>query len=161
MEPAGGCCESLGELEAGYARLNLLYACQATAHLLGAIIRRRHQGQMGLPDPQQRIAQSITLMKRGLNRPLRIAQLAAAAGFSASAFTRLFKCQTGYLPKDYLTRLKMHEACQLLSNSTLTVKEISFRMGYEDPLHFSRVFRLINQLSPTEYREAHKDQATE
>lgn len=72
-------------------------------------------------------------------------------GFSASAFPRLFKRQTGYTPKDYFTRLKLHEACQLLDNSTLTVKEIAFRVGYEDPLHFSRVFKLINELSPTDW----------
>jgi AraC-like DNA-binding protein len=148
--------EVLGELENGYAHLNLLYASHAMAHLLGAMIRRRHQGQMGAPDPQHRIAHSITTMKCELDKPLRIAQLAAVAGFSASAFARLFKAQIGYSPKDYFTRLKMHRACQLLDNSTLTVKEIGFQVGYEDPLHFSRVFKLINELSPTEYRDKHK-----
>jgi AraC-like DNA-binding protein len=149
--------EILGELESGYAHLNLVYASQAMAHLLGAVIRRRHQGQMGLPDPCQRIAQSITMMKCALDRPMRVAQLAAVAGFSLSAFARLFKRQIGYLPKDYFTRLKMHEACQLLDNTTLSIKEIGFRVGYEDPFHFSRVFKLINELSPTEYRDSHKD----
>jgi AraC family transcriptional regulator, arabinose operon regulatory protein len=148
--------EVLGELESGYAHLNLLYAAEAMGHLLGAMIRRRHQGQVGLPDPRQRIAQSVTMMKCALDKPLRMAQLAAVAGFSASAFARLFKDQTGYLPKDYFTRLKMHHACQLLDNSALTIKEIGFRLGYEDPLHFSRVFKLINELSPTEYRNKHK-----
>ena len=148
--------EVLGELETGYTHLNLLYASQAMAHLLGAMIRRRHQSQTGVLDPQQRIAQSITMMKCELNKPLRIAQLATVAGFSASAFARLFKGQTGYSPKDYFTRLKMHQACQLLHNSALAVKEIAFQVGYEDPLHFSRVFKLINELSPTEYRDKHK-----
>jgi AraC-like DNA-binding protein len=148
--------EVLGELESGYTHLNLVYASQAMAHLLGAMIRRRHQGQTGVLDPQQRIARSITMMKCELAKPLRIAQLATVAGFSASAFARLFKDQAGYSPKDYFTRLKMHQACQLLHNSTLTVKEIGFRVGYEDPLHFSRVFKLINELSPTEYRDKHK-----
>jgi AraC-like DNA-binding protein len=148
--------EVLAELESGYTYLNLLYASQAMAHLLGATIRRRHQGQMDTPDPHQRIARSITMMKCELDKPLRIAQLAAVAGFSASAFARLFKAQTGYSPKDYFTRLKMHRACQLLDNSALTVKEIGFQVGYEDPLHFSRVFKLVNELSPTEYRDRNK-----
>jgi AraC-like DNA-binding protein len=148
--------EVLGELESGYTNLNLLYASQATAHLLGEIIRRRHQEPLGVPDPQRRIAQSITLMQSTLNKPLRIGQLAAIAGRPASSFARLFKSQTGYSPKDYFTRLKMHRACQLLDNSLLTVKETAFQVGYEDPLHFSRAFRRINGVSPTEYKERKK-----
>jgi hypothetical protein len=67
--------------------------------------------------------------------------------------TELFKAQTGYAPKDYFTRLKMHHASQLLNGTNLSVKEIAEKVGFEDPLHFSRVFKQINALSPTEHRK--------
>ena len=148
--------EVLGELEGGYTQLNLLYASQALAHLLGAMIRRRHQRWTGSPDPQQKIVQSITMMNSNLNKSVQISHLAAAANLSAQSFARLFKHQTGFSPKAYFTRLKMHKASQLLDTTTLSAKEIAFQVGYDDPLHFSRVFKLINNVSPKAYRERHK-----
>lgn len=56
-------------------------------------------------------------------------------------------------PKDYFTRLKMHKASQLLNNPNLSIKEVADLVGYEDPLYFSRVFKQINAVSPTEYRK--------
>ena len=71
---------------------------------------------------------------------------------SPAHFIELFKEQIGYSPKDYFTRLKMHRACQLLAGTNLSIKEIALQVGYEDQLHFSRVFRKVNALSPTELR---------
>ena len=144
--------EVLTELEIGYTALNLVYVSQALAHLLGAIIRRRHGNWQGAPDARQKITRSIEMMGAHLDQPLRMAQLAAMVNLSNAEFTRLFRAQTGYAPKDYFTRLKMHKASQLLDNTELTVKEISFQVGFEDPLHFSRVFKRINDISPTEHR---------
>jgi transcriptional regulator GlxA family with amidase domain len=95
-------------------------------------------------------------MRTHLDRPLRMSQLAAMANISAAHFTELFKAHIGYSPKDYFTRLQMHKASQLLENSNLTVKEIAYQVGYEDPLHFSRVFKRINELSPTDQRKRDK-----
>jgi AraC-like DNA-binding protein len=64
----------------------------------------------------------------------------------------LFKEQTGYSPIDYFIRLRMHQACQLLDTSQLSVKRIAAALGYDDPLYFSRVFKGVNDISPTEYR---------
>jgi AraC-like DNA-binding protein len=148
--------EVLTELESGYTVLNLIYVSQALAHLLGAMIRRRHTNWVGSPDPRQKIVRSIEMMRAHLDRPLRMSQLAAMANISAAHFTDLFKAQTGYAPKDYFTRLKMHKACQLLDSTSLPVKEIANQVGYEDPLHFSRVFKRINNLSPTDQRKRDK-----
>ena len=147
--------EVLAELESGYTSLNLIYASQTAAHLLGAMIRRRHNTWVGAPDPHQKIARCIELMRTHLDRPLRMAQLAAICNFSTPHFTKLFKVQTGYTPKDYFTRLKMHQASQLLNNTGLSIKEIAQQVGYDDPLHFSRVFKQINAQSPTDHRKKH------
>lgn len=148
--------EMLTELESGYTALNLVYVSQALAHLLGAMIRRRHTNWIGSPDPRQKIVRSIEMMRTHLDRPLRMAQLAAMVNISAAHFTDLFRTQTGFAPKDYFTRLKMHKACQLLDGTDLPVKEIAHQVGYDDPLHFSRVFKQINALSPTDQRKRNK-----
>jgi AraC-like DNA-binding protein len=57
---------------------------------------------------------------------------------------------------DYFTRLRLHQACQLLDNSDLSVKEVATALGYDDPFYFSRIFKALNEISPTEYRLLHK-----
>ena len=151
--------EVLTELESGYTSMNLIYASQTAAHLLAAMIRRRHNHWTDAPDARQRIVHSIEMMRTHFDRPLRMEQLAAMCGFSPPHFTSLFKTQTGYAPKDYFTRLKMHHASQLLIGTHLSVKEIANRVGYEDPLHFFRAFKQINALTPTEHRRRNSEDA--
>ena len=82
--------------------------------------------------------------------------LSAMAGLSVSHYSAVFKRQTGYAPMDYFIRLRMHQACQLLDTTELSVKEVADRLGYEDPLYFSRVFKSLHDLSPSEYRTLRK-----
>jgi AraC family transcriptional regulator, arabinose operon regulatory protein len=148
--------EVLGVMELGYSPSQLLYASQTLAHLIGAMIRHRHEQWRGDPDTDQKIAGSIEYMKQHLAQPLHVSNLAAMANLSASHYTAVFKRQTGYAPIDYLIRLRMHQACQLLDTTELTVKEIAALIGYEDQFYFSRVFKSVNEASPTEYRLMHK-----
>jgi transcriptional regulator GlxA family with amidase domain len=95
-------------------------------------------------------------MKQHLEQPLHVPTLAALANLSPSHYTALFKQHTGYAPIDYLIRLRMHWACQLLDTTNLPVKNIAASLGYDDPFYFSRLFKAVNEASPTEYRLMHK-----
>ncbi len=148
--------EALGVLEQGYAPGQLHYAARTLLHLVGAMIWHRQRNWRNEPDPGQKVAQSILHMKRHLDQSLRMAALAAMANLSVSHYSTLFREQTGYSPIDYLIRLRMHRACQMLDTTGLSVKEIATRLGYEDPLYFSRLFRTVNDVPPSEYRRLHK-----
>ena len=52
----------------------------------------------------------------------------------------------------YLTELRIQKACELLDNSDLRIAEIASRVGYDDKLYFSRIFRQHTGLPPTAYR---------
>lgn len=71
-------------------------------------------------------------------------------------YAALFKEQTGFAPIDYFNRLRMHQACQWLDTTDWSAKRIASRLGYEDPLYFSRLFRAVNDQAPTEYRMTRK-----
>ena len=142
----------LGELEHGYAPVQLLYASQALGHLLAAIIASRQTNWRRAPDTRQKISHSIAYMKQHRRQPLQVATLAALANLSPSHYAALFKHQTGYAPIDDFIRLRMHHACQLLDTTSLTVKEVAAALGYDDAFYFSRLFKLVNNNAPSAYR---------
>jgi transcriptional regulator GlxA family with amidase domain len=108
----------------------------------------------GEPEVVRRIEQSVVFMAQHLDRPLQVATLAAQANISPSHFFALFKRRIGSAPMDYFTRLRMQRACRLLEDTSLSVKEIASKLGYHDPFYFSRVFKSVNNLAPSDYRAA-------
>ena len=148
--------EVLDILEHGYTPQQMIHAAHALAHLLAVMIRHRHENWREQPDARQKINRTLAYMKEHLGQPLRLDRLAAMANLSRSRYAALFKAQTDFAPIDYFIRLRMHQACQWLDTTNFSVKAIANRLGYDDPLYFSRVFRSVNELSPIEYRRQHK-----
>ena len=145
--------EVVRTLEQGVSSLNLLHASHALAHLLAVMIRHRHEHTRDASDSVQKVAEGIIYMSEHLDQPMRVTALAALANLSPAHFSVVFKEQTGCSPRDYLHLLRIHRACQLLRSSTLNVKEIATRLGYQDQFHFSRQFKAFQGVSPSEYRE--------
>lgn len=80
------------------------------------------------------------------------AQMAARHHISVSTLRRIVHDYTGYPLNEFLHRLKVAEARNILLNTELTVKEIGEALGYKDTFYFSRVFKRITGLSPRSYR---------
>ena len=148
--------DALAALELGYARAHLLRASRALGHYLAHAIWRVRHSSSAAPDARQRVARCLDYMRLHLDRPLRLAELAALAGWSLSHFKARFREHTGYGCIDYFIRLRIHAACQLLDTSALDVKTIAARVGYADPLWFSKAFKSVTGLPPREYRERAK-----
>ncbi len=110
--------------------------------------------------PGLRIALTLSYMKEHLDKPLRAATLASVAKMSLPHYFVIFKRCTGSTPIDYFIRLRMERARELLATTSCSVKEIAGLLGYDDPLYFSRVFKSVNQTTPTQYRANHKVDVT-
>lgn len=106
--------------------------------------------------PELRIGLTISYMKEHLDKPLRAATLANVAKMSLPHYFVTFKRCTGSTPIDYFIRLRMERARELLATTSCSVKEIAGVLGYDDPLYFSRVFKAVNQITPTQYRVTHQ-----
>jgi AraC-like DNA-binding protein len=100
----------------------------------------------------RRIARSIEYMLENLDQPLSVAKLAAKANISESHYFAMFKRCTGGAPIDYFIRLRMQKACRLLGGTSMSVKEVAAILGYDDPFYFSRVFKLVHRIAPSQYR---------
>ncbi|WP_438433876.1 AraC family transcriptional regulator [Gorillibacterium sp. sgz500922] len=90
------------------------------------------------------------------SRGVTVEELAAALNLTRKYLSRLFKEETGVSPQQYLLKYRLGKAAELLSTTLLSVKEISFSVGYKDPLLFSRMFKQLYRLSPRQYREVNR-----
>ncbi len=88
---------------------------------------------------------------------IKIAELADYIGIDRSYLTKIF-CEEYHLsPQEYLIRLRLEKAEQMLKNSSLPITQVAFHVGYEDPLAFSKMFKQRRSISPTEYRKIYHD----
>ncbi len=73
-------------------------------------------------------------------------------GFSRGYFTTAFRKRKGMSVQEYLLKVRMQRAKELLAGTNLQIQEIGKMAGYEDQLNFSRIFRKYEGISPSEYR---------
>ncbi|MFA7236583.1 MAG: AraC family transcriptional regulator [Phycisphaeraceae bacterium] len=103
---------------------------------------------------RQRLERAITYARGHLHAPLNLDDLAQAAGLSASHTARLFHHVTGCPPMQFIRRLRIERARELLGEVDLSIKQVAARTGFASPYLFSRVFRRIDGLSPSQFRQA-------
>ncbi len=99
------------------------------------------------------ISQVVSEIHRSYNRELSISGLAQSVYMSEGYLRALFKEKYGISPKKYLISVRISAAKQLLSQTTMTVEQITQEIGMNDPLYFSQLFRQNTGVSPTEYRK--------
>jgi AraC-like DNA-binding protein len=83
---------------------------------------------------------------------LTIEDLVRVAHLSESSLFRLFRQIMGRSPIDYLIRLRIDKAAQLLRREPLRITEVSAAVGFNDSNYFTRQFRHVMGCSPREYR---------
>jgi AraC-like DNA-binding protein len=133
---------------------------EAAGHLTAVIAwALRQAGKADRTDAPQpagrwRVDRAIAHARRHLRDKLGADDLARAAGVSRGRLAALFRDVTGYPPLEYLRRMRVDEARRLLGEVDLSVKEVALRCGFDDVFHFSRVFRKIDGLSPSHFRQA-------
>lgn len=109
-----------------------------------------------LPDRGDPLQRAMAFLADRLDGNVRVSDLAAMVGVSASHLSALFREATGGGILAHHTALRMSRARQLLDRSALGIAEIALEVGYQDPLYFSRQFRRTHGMSPSQYRSHRK-----
>ncbi len=82
-----------------------------------------------------------------------VADIVAYIGFTRSYFSTLFRRHMGISPQQYLMNVRLEQSCRLLRETELSIQEVGSRVGYDEPLNFTRFFTRSKGISPTEYRK--------
>jgi len=100
------------------------------------------------------LEQLLLHLKENSRKWWTVADMAEMCNLSCDQLRRVFYRRTGVNPKLYVDRLKLNQAAAMLVNSENGIAEIAEYFGYMDQYHFSRRFKAVLGMSPTQYREA-------
>ncbi|MFV0504199.1 MAG: helix-turn-helix domain-containing protein [Lachnospirales bacterium] len=95
---------------------------------------------------------SIDFIKENMKEDIKINDLAILHNLDNNKFSYIFKNKTGINPKQFIIKIKLERAKQLLATSTLQINEIGKEVGYEDPFVFSKIFKKYEGSSPYEFK---------
>ncbi len=104
-----------------------------------------------------RINRVMDYIGDNLDKPIDLSAMASIASFSPYHFHRIFTCIIGETPNNFLSRVRLEKAAQLLQdNKKTSISEIAFRCGFSNISSFSRAFRAYFGLSANEFRQQNK-----
>lgn len=104
------------------------------------------------PGERESLPALLDKIRRRLNEPWRIADLARLAAMSERTFMRRFHAATGSSPADWITRARIDRARELLESTTLPIDHIAERCGLGTPTTLRHHFRKKVGVSPAQYR---------
>ncbi len=113
----------------------------------------RFPSRAGVGFTDARVRKAMDYIGENLEVSLTVQDIAHHVQLSRTQLSRLFKDATGRSLVSWREERRIAKASQLLAQSSLKIQQISERVGYEDPLYFSRVFSRLVGVSPMQYRK--------
>ncbi len=110
-----------------------------------------HQEARFAVNEEPSMGRSIDYLENHFHDKISREQLASIAGVSPSHYSFLFKQITGFSPNEYLSRLRLHRAMELLISGSGTLREIALKVGYKDEFYLSRRFKQQTGAAPSGY----------
>ncbi|MEI8093649.1 MAG: AraC family transcriptional regulator [Spirochaetales bacterium] len=98
------------------------------------------------------VEQALGLLQAGVFQNLSLADICGPLQLTEEHLIRLFRKHLNLTPMKYLQVLKLETSMSLLLNTSLSVKEIAYKLGYPNQFLFSRNFRAHTGVPPTEYK---------
>lgn len=98
------------------------------------------------------VREALNYIEQNFHNDISVEDIADNCGLNRSYFGKIFKESTGRTPQAFLLNYRMTKATELLKLTKLSVSDIGNAVGYDNPLHFSRAFKNIYEISPREWR---------
>jgi AraC family transcriptional regulator, arabinose operon regulatory protein len=109
----------------------------------------RERTDSQLKDPMEEV---LNYIHGNLDKNIIITEVAEKYGMDGKQFYYLFQKKIGISPKRYITSARLKRAKELLMEDEASISSISNMVGYDDALHFSRIFKRNIGISPSEFR---------
>ena len=124
-----------------------------TEEIFHSIIRSLYETRIDKPKSLSDGETLKNYIDANISKKISTAELAEHVLRSPSQIIRIFKSEFGVTPYEYAMRRKIEIAKHMLKNTSLRIKEISYRLGFCDEHYFSGYFKSRTGMSPVEYRQ--------
>ncbi len=99
------------------------------------------------------VKRTVAYLHQNYQEPLSREEIARTIGVSKNYLSHIFRRELGLSPWDYLNRYRIRQARELLMGTDQTITDVAYKVGFNNPAYFSRVFHQQTGISPSEYRE--------
>lgn len=103
------------------------------------------------------VEHALEFIDHNFDKNIKVNDIANYIGIDRSYLTNIFKKSMNMSPQKYLVNYRLDKACGLLKTTSLPVSNIATQIGYNDPLSFSKVFKMFHNISPKAYRTQHEE----
>jgi len=127
-------------------------ACAAILSLIAEVLARERRSDQ--PNFYQQIVEKAKyLMESNIFSAINLSAISDQLGISTSRLNEIFKTYTSMTPYQYYIHIKIHRAESLLEQEDLPVKEVAYKMGFDDQYYFSRLFKNKTGVSPSDWKK--------
>jgi AraC-like DNA-binding protein len=140
-------------LSENYNIKNLEYSCLLSLNFISSFIFNKQDKHSNNFKKSNLVQNIIQFLNENLDKTYKSEDLTNLFHYSSSHILSTFKKNTGFSLFQFFNMKKVQKACEYLNYTDLTIKEISFRLGFQDPLYFSRLFKSHMGISPRKYRK--------
>lgn len=99
------------------------------------------------------VREAVEYIRNNYVNEITVADVADYVCINRSYLTTLFKNELGMSPQEYLMNFRITRGMELLSTTETTIENIAASCGYKNPLVFSKAFKKVNGMSPSQYRK--------
>jgi AraC-like DNA-binding protein/mannose-6-phosphate isomerase-like protein (cupin superfamily) len=124
--------------------------------ILGTMVAIRKNKNLSNSKVETAIQKACLIIRENLNNNINLQEIAHSLDISYSLFRKAFKNYTGLSPVQYHLSLRIQQALYLLNDTSLSVKEISFKLGFCSVYYFSKIFKEKTKRNPSEFRRKNK-----
>jgi AraC-like DNA-binding protein len=110
--------------------------------------------KLSLKNYSSKIRKAIEYIRVNLNQNLSLDSISSALYLSPYELSRQFKKETGENITDYINKMRINEALFILENDDISITEVSYMVGFNDVNYFTKVFKKIKGITPSEYRRS-------
>ena len=103
-------------------------------------------------DARSTISRIVEYVNENYAEPITVAEVAARVNMSENSFSRYFSKATDSTFTAFVNRVRVHKACELLTNSDSQVSSVCYAAGFNNLANFNRRFREVKGMTPSEYR---------
>jgi len=130
------------------------YSARACFMLIVTDLSRHYQHADARPViPLQRLGRALSFMEQRLADAPSLDQIAEVGCMSRRSLSRAFRSALGCTPVQYMVRLRVRRATELLQTTDESITDIAYSLGYADGNYFSRQFRAVAGMAPREARQ--------